>query len=42
MDYKVLNVNGHVEVYDWMGRFQFSADTEQEAWNDLNELMACA
>ncbi len=42
MEYRILNVNGHVEVYDGMGQFQFSADTEQEAWNDLEELWNCA
>ena len=28
-------VNGHIEVYDDTGAFLFSADTEQEAWAEL-------
>lgn len=28
-------VKGHVEVYDRQGRFLFSADTEQEAQEEL-------
>ena len=39
MEYKIVNVNGHVEVYNWRGDFQFSADTEQEARNDLREFL---
>ncbi len=37
-DYKIQWVRGHVEVYDRFGRFCFSADTEQEALADLQEL----
>lgn len=36
-DYQIRWVQGHVEVYDWLGRFQFSADTEQEALRDLED-----
>ena len=35
MDVIMNNVGGHIEVYDWVGRFLFSADTEQEAWAEL-------
>ena len=31
MDYNIVWVRGHVEVYDWAGRFCFSADNEREA-----------
>ena len=40
MDYKIIAVNGHVEVLDRQGNFLFSADTEQEAEQDLRELCA--
>lgn len=36
-DYQIRWVQGHVEVYDRLGRFQFSADTEQEALRDLED-----
>ena len=39
MDYSIVWVRGHVEVYDWAGRFCFSADSEREA---REELAACA
>jgi hypothetical protein len=29
------NVGGHIEVYDACGKFQFSADTMEEAWSEL-------
>ena len=35
MDYSIVWVRGHVEVYDWAGRFCFSADNEREAWEEL-------
>ena len=38
-DYIIQYVYGHVEVFDRFGRFQFSADTEQEALSDLRELL---
>ena len=34
-DYDIVWVRGHVEVYDWAGRFCFSADNEREAWEEL-------
>lgn len=40
MEYRMISVNGHVEVLDRRGNFLFSADTEQEAWQDLRELSA--
>ena len=30
-------VNGHIEVYDGAGRFCFSADTRQEAVEELQD-----
>lgn len=38
MDYIIKNVNTHVEVYDRRGAFQFSADTEEEALRDLEDM----
>ena len=35
MDYRIVYIMGHVEVYDCYGRFLFSADTEEEALRDL-------
>lgn len=35
MEYRLKVVNGHIEVFDLFGRFLFSADTEQEALQDL-------
>jgi len=32
---EITRVKGHVEVYDQDGVFLFSADTEQEARDDL-------
>ena len=37
MDYSFVWVNGHVEVYDGLGRFCFSADTRREALEELRE-----
>ena len=37
MEYQIRIVNHHVEVYDWRGVFQFSADTWEEAARDLEE-----
>ena len=34
--YQIKSVHGHYEVLDAQGEFLFSADTEQEAWDDLN------
>lgn len=33
--YSMKNVSGHVQVYDYRGNFLFSADTEQEAREEL-------
>ena len=35
MDYSIVWVRGHVEVYDYAGRFCFSADNEREAREEL-------
>lgn len=35
--YSMRNVNGHIQVYDVRGRFLFSADTEREAREELEE-----
>ena len=35
MDYEIRFVYGHVEVYDQEGRFRFSADSEWEALEEL-------
>ena len=35
--YSIRNVQGHVQVYDFSGRFLFSADTEREAREELEE-----
>jgi ribosomal protein S28E/S33 len=35
--YEFRNVRGHVEVYDMRGVFLFSADTEREAREELEE-----
>lgn len=40
MKYIIKQVYGHVEVYDRAGEFQFSADTQVEAMEDLRELGA--
>ena len=37
MEYRFVWVNGHVEVYDQMGRFCFSADNKREAMEELEE-----
>lgn len=42
MEYRMISVNGHIEVLDRRGNFLFSADTEQEAWRDLRELSAAS
>lgn len=41
-DFIIRYVNGHVEVYDAFGRFQFSADTESEARDDIRALFDAA
>ena len=35
--YSMRNVHGHIQVYDRNGKFLFSADTEAEAWEELEE-----
>ena len=35
--YDFRYVNGHVQVYDFRGKFLFSADTEQEAREEMND-----
>ena len=35
--YSIQYVYGHVQVYDYRGEFLFSADTEQEAREELKE-----
>ena len=35
MDYEIRFVYGHVEVNDQAGRFRFSADSEREALEEL-------
>ena len=40
MDYEIVWVRGHVEVYDQRGRFCCSGDTEGEALAELAELAA--
>ena len=35
MSYEIRYVYGHVEVYDQAGRFQFSADSEREALEEI-------
>ena len=37
MDYSNIWVREHVEVYDWAGRFCFSADSEREAREELEQ-----
>lgn len=35
--YTMRNVQGHIQVYDLSGRFLFSADSEQEAREEISE-----
>lgn len=35
--YTLRNVGGHIQVYDYRGNFLFSADTEQEAREELDD-----
>lgn len=35
--YSIRNVGGHVQVYDHCGRFLFSADSEREAREELEQ-----
>jgi len=36
--YVIKTINSHVEVFDDVNRFLFSADNEQEAMHDINEM----
>ncbi len=40
--FTIRYVRGHVQVYDWNGKFLFSADTEREAREELIEYEECA
>ena len=40
--YTIRYVNGHVQVYDWNGKFLFSADSEREAREEMIEYAQCA
>lgn len=35
--FTMKNVQGHVQVYDFQGKFLFSADSEREAREELKE-----
>ena len=35
--YTIRHIHGHVQVFDHMGKFLFSADTEKEAREELEE-----
>ena len=35
--FTIKNFRGHIQVYDYKGNFLFSADTEQEAREELEE-----
>lgn len=35
--YSMLYVRGHIQVYDRFGKFLFSADTEREAREEIEE-----
>ena len=35
--YSIRYVRGHIQVYDYQGKFLFSADTEQEAREEMKE-----
>ena len=37
MEYRFVWVNGHIEVYEQMGRFCFSADNKREAMEELED-----
>ncbi len=40
--YSMRYVQGHIQVYDHMGQFLFSADNEQEVREELREYAECA
>ena len=35
--YQMRNVHGHIQVYDYKGNFLFSADSEREAREELED-----
>ena len=35
--YSFRYIHGHIQVYDYLGKFLFSADTEREAREELME-----
>lgn len=35
--FSIENVRGHIQVYDHLGRFLFSADNEREARKEIEE-----
>ena len=35
--YTIRNEHGHIQVYDHLGKFLFSADTEREAREEIKE-----
>lgn len=35
--FSMKNIHGHIQVYDVRGRFLFSADSEWEAWDEIEE-----
>lgn len=39
--FTIRYVRGHVQVYDFSGRFMFSADSEQEAREELEAYAKC-
>lgn len=40
--FTIRYVRGHVQVYDWNGKFLFSADSEKEAREELIAYEECA
>ncbi len=40
--YSMRYVFGHIQVYDYQGNFLFSADTEQEAREEIKIYAECA
>lgn len=40
MRHKMMNVMGHIEIFDENGRFLFSADNEREALQELADYLA--
>ena len=35
--YHFINTRGHIQVYDWNGKFLFSADNERELREELKD-----